>query len=100
MIPTKKIEALRRAAAEELQRLQGEFESAGLTWVLRDSDMQQEYETFNVVELSIWFYRNGEPVDFLEGFLFRDGMVVVSEEDVRSWVQQGAKDVIASEGDG
>lgn len=62
-----------------------------------DSDAQGNKEEPHTVELRIWFYRDDEPVDFLEFSLFRDGAVVASEEDVRSWVQEDAKDVIAKQ---
>ncbi|RMF57076.1 MAG: hypothetical protein D6746_11595 [Bacteroidetes bacterium] len=92
-------ETLRRAATQELQRLQGQFESVGLTWSLLeiDPDAQGDNEEPHTVELRIWFYRDDEPVDFLEYFLFRDGAVVASEEDVRAWIREDAKDVIAKQ---
>ncbi len=97
MIRSEEFEALRRVATQELQRLQGQFESVGLTWSLLDSDTQGYNQEPHTVELRIWFYRDDEPVDFLEFFLFRDGAMVASEEDVRSWVREGAEDVIAKQ---
>ena len=95
MIRIEELETLRRAATQELQRLQGQFESVDLTWSLLGSDAQGNTEEPQTAELRIWFYRYGEPVDFLEFFLFRDGAAVASEEDVRSWIREDAKDVIA-----
>jgi len=97
VIPIEELEALRRAAIEALQRLQRQFESVGLTWLVLDHGALSDNEESHTVELRIWFYRDGEPVDFLEFFLFHDGAVVASEEDIRSWVEKDAMDVIAKQ---
>jgi len=97
VIRVEELEPLRRAATEELQRLQGQLASVGLTWSLLDVDPQVDNEMPDTVELRIWFYRGGEPVDFLEFCLLRDGALVASEEDVRSWIQEDVRDVIAKQ---
>ena len=95
LIRSEDFEALRRTATRELQRLQGQVESVGLTWWLPDSDTQgYNLEPHHTVEPRTWFYREDDPVDFIEFFLFRDGAVVAPEEDLRSRVREGAEDVI------
>lgn len=77
------------AAREELERERSILESVGVTWC------EPELIPFgNTVELKVEFFRSQDLIDIFEFCVCIDGMVTVSEDEVRTWFRENVPDVI------
>ena len=79
MSASEEAEALRAAVRQELDRLGPEFKRVGLTWTGPDLEVLNQNPIEYTAEVRIWFYKDDEPVDFLEFFVCKDGAPVASE---------------------
>lgn len=48
-------------------------------------------------ELQMTFLRSANLIDLLEGFVIKDDIAVVSDEELASWLHQGIQDVLAKQ---
>jgi hypothetical protein len=82
------------AIQQELDQRKEQLVSRGLSWrgpVLVDRAVEGSEPT---VELELWFYQGKEPIDFVEFFVWRNGKLVATAQEVRTWFQDVLSDIL------
>jgi hypothetical protein len=94
----KEAERIRLAVQEELERSGESLLRAGVTWSRPEIIESKAGEDAGTLELKVSFYKSGDLVDVFEFLICQAGTVVVSEPEVRRWIQEQIPDVISGSG--
>lgn len=85
---------IRRVSQEEVEAFGSRMEETGLSWSSPEIVVWNKESDLFTVEVKIEFYLSGELFDIFEFFIYRDGRIVVSVDEVRQWIRQNVPTVL------
>lgn len=86
------------AGREEIEVFSRQLYKAGLIWTGPDLVVLENKPKKFSVEFKVEFLEGINLLDIFEFFIFRDGILVVTEEEIRQWIRANVPLVLSRQG--
>ncbi|MCA9458266.1 MAG: hypothetical protein KC587_16490 [Nitrospira sp.] len=92
-----KAHEIKKEAERALNFYQKRLEDHGISWSTPTLEVLDQNPKTYTSELRIYFYKDKDLFDAFEFFIYQNGALVVSKNEVRQWIQENAEDLLAQQ---